>query len=682
MKSVCDFLGKTIAYLVAASISVCMGGAAWANGVAGSANLDYFELSAEQLFSAEVTSVTKTPQSVLKSPAAIYVISSEDIIRSGATSIPEVLRMAPGVHVARINNHSWAIGIRGMNDRLSNKLLILMDGRTLYNSLFSGTYWDVQDYVLEDIDRIEVIRGPGAALWGANAVNGVINIVTKKAENTQGNMLKVGIGNEERLFTTARHGGELENGNGFYRVYGKYFNRDAQRANDGGEASDDWQAFRSGFRVDLQQLPNTNDTLTVQGGVYRSDADQLTDPFDISNPGLLVEDTIRSEGLNLLTNWKRQLSGDSALTVLSYVDYTSRDEVLLDDRRLSFEAETMYEMEQMGRHKLNSGLRYRYTTDSLQGNPAVSFDPSDRTDHLFSAFIQDQITLKPEEWYLTLGAKFEHNDYSGFEIQPNVRLQWHPDNRQTLWASVSRAVRTPSRLEHDVDLTTSIFNFAGTPSRLVLQGNRDFDSEELIAYEAGYRHLIGPDISLDTAIFYNVYDKLKITDVTSFLFVPADAFGPDRFLLTANAANDMTGETYGFETTMDWRVTDNWRLAASYSFLDLQLHSAGTVFNNRAFSSEDEEGEAPHHMFNIYSLYNITDNVTYDAFLYYVDSLQEHEADDYVRLDMRLGWRINDSLHFNLVGQNLLDDAHREFSESVASTQIQRSIFAKVIWQF
>lgn len=433
----------------------------------------------------------------------------------------------------------------------------------------------------------------------------------------------------------------------------------------------------------MNEVRDARDSLTVQGDIYKSDADYTGELRDYANLGL-AESTIASKGFNVLGNWRRQLADDSALTFLSYVDYAERSQIELLDERISFDAELHYEMAQAGRHKLNMGTRYRLTKDELSGvgDGVVTFNPRSRSDQDFSAFIQDKITLKPEEWFLTLGSKFGYNDYSGFEIQPNARLQWQPDDRQTLWASVSRAVRTPSRLEHDLNLVAGVIPTGGLPFEVRFEGNPDFDSEELIAYEMGYRRAFTPDISLDTAVFYNVYDQLAINAIQTPFPAPAEGPRPARLIIPLMPQNNMTGETYGFEAYANWRVSDAWRLSGSYSFLDMQLHSAGSFFGGNAISAEGDEEEAPHHMFSIQSLYNITDNVTYDTFLYYVDRLQGHQTNDYMRLDMRLGWRINDSLHFNLVGQNLLDDAHREFSQSVSSTEIQRSIYAKVIWQF
>ena len=645
--------------------------------VSAEASVDYFELSPEQLLTAEVVSVTKTSQSVLQSPAAIYVLSNEDIVRSGATSIPETLRMVPGVQVARINTHSWAISVRGFNQALSNKLLVLIDGRTVYNPLFSGTYWDVQDTIMEDIERIEVIRGPGAALWGANAVNGVINVITKAAADTQGGFASISARNKLRGSAQLRYGGKMGD-NGHYRVYGKGFDRGQQKAIGGGDANDGWRSERGGFRADWQENPA--DSFTVQGDIYQSQTESInSSPILISPFRLTEEETVQSKGGNILGHWVRQLGEDSRLDTKAYIDYTSRDQILLKDERLSLDIDTQYELPQQDRHKWVVGGRYRYSMDDLQGDDTVAFTPGSRSDNLFSTFFQDQITLYPEEWYLTLGSKFEYNEYSGFEVQPNARLSWQPDKHQTWWTSVSRAVRTPSRLEHDINIDLAVLPGA-VPTLGFLQGNRAFKSEELIAYELGYRNQLSQEVTFDAATFYNDYSNLTTAATLPGFLVPATGTDPAFFALPIVATNMGEAETYGGELTLGWTPAPNLKFGASYSYLDMQLH-APTLLGG---SQENAEGQSPENQFNVHSMWNMTDDLSWDTFAYYVDRLPTYQVEDYLRLDMRLGWRINEQIQFHLIGQNLLDNAHQEFSSATTATaaEIQRSFFAKVTWQF
>lgn len=623
---------------------------------------DYFNIPVEQLVNAEIVSASKKPERLMDAAAAVFVITSEDIRRSGVRTIPDALRMAPGVQVAQADANSWAVSIRGFNGVLANKLLVMIDGRTVYNPLFAGTYWELQDMVLDDIDRIEVVRGPGGTLWGANAVNGVINIITKHTSETIGNYITGVYGDEEKGTVSARHGGNL-GGDAFYRMYGTYYGHDSSRAINGDNAQDEWWSGRTGFRADW------DDDFTLQGDVYRVLDNQLNSTPQVGVPGnaIIAEENMESQGANILGRYKQDYAEGALLTIQSYLDYTSRDQILLEDQRVMYDFDAQYNFAPSGSHEFTAGAGYRFMHDELEGSPSVEFSPSGRDDHLFSTFVQDKITLHPDRWYLTLGSKFEHNDYSGFEIQPNARLQFFPDLTQTVWASISRAVRTPSRLEHDLDQTITVLSPA---TEVILQGNRDFDSEELIAYELGYRKQLNADLSFDVATFYNDYDQLSTVG-----FLPATAG-----VFPIEAVNGMTAETYGIEIASSWNVNSDFKLSAGYSFLHVDLH----VADNNGFDLETGEGTSPQHQANARASWNVTDDVTFNTSAYYVDQLSTDDVDDYVRLDMNLEYEINENLHFNLVGQNLLDDAHREFSSplSLNAAEVERSVFGKLTWQF
>lgn len=639
------------------------------------AEIDRFSLSPEQLFSATVMSVSKTSEKLMDAPAAIYVLTGDDIMRLGATSVPEALRVVPGVNVARVNSSGWAVSVRGFNSTLANKLLVLIDGREVYDPLYSGVYWDIQDMALEDIERIEVIRGPGASLWGANAVNGVINIITKSSADTQGGLVSALAGNQDRAITTGRYGGKFGE-NGSWRVYGKYLNRDDEKTVTGMNARDGWEEGRGGFRADFKGTGEHRDEFTVQGDVYNSNTGQWRLASFLSAPftRLQTED-INAHGGNILGRWTRNFTDDSKLIVQSYVDFSARDQLLIRDERRSFDLDAQYELPQFDRHKVIAGGRYRLSDDTLsQTTPTVSFTSPDRTDQLFSAFVQDKITLEEKTWYLTLGSKFEHNDYTGFEIQPNARLQWHPDEEQMVWASVSRAVRTPSRLERDLTIAqlTGAFSFSFNTI-----GDRQFDSEELIAYELGYRRQITPKLSLDVAAFYNDYDNLSTLTLTSFdLSLPAPLF------LNYTYGNQTAGEAYGVETTANWRALESLNLSASHSLLVLALHNPDSLALNPA----QPETQSPKYQANLRASWDIIQDVSYDTTLYYVSALSDFQTSSHVRMDMRLGWRITDGLQFDLVGQDLFDPSHREFTSPtdthVLATDIGRSIYGKLTWRF
>jgi iron complex outermembrane receptor protein len=638
-------------------------------------NNDNFELSPEQLFNATVVSVSKTSEKLMDAPAAVYVLSNEDIMRSGATSVPEALRLVPGVQVARVNASVWAVSVRGFNGTLDNKLLVLLDGREIYDPLFSGVYWDIQDVMLEDVDRIEVIRGPGASLWGANAVNGVINIITKKAQDTQGNLVSLSAGNQERAIAEERFGGKLGD-SGYYRIYGKYFNRDSEKTITGMDANDGQTMGHGGFRADWKNETSGRDDFTVEGDAYHSDASQYRKmPIFNTSTTLLTEEDLFAHGGNILGRWNRKLSSDSNFTVQSYVDYTARDQILIGDRRVTYDIDAQYELPSLGRHKIITGLGYRYSDDELSGTQFVTFTNFGENTRRYSSFIQDKITLMPKSWFLTLGSKFEHNDYTGFEFEPDARLQWSIDDKQMAWASASRAVRTPSRLEEDLHIVQA----AAPGVSLDTLGNPNLNSEKLLDYEIGYRRQITSAASLDLATFYSDYHGLSTFVFDGF----AAGTNPARLIFAFIPTNATAAETYGGEATADWRVSDKWKLSASYSLLNMNLFGDDHVV---ALGAEDAENQSPHHMANLRSQWDVTKDVSWDTMLYYVSGVSNFDVGDYARLDMRLGWRIADGLQFNLVGQDLLDRAHHEFiapnDSHVLAIDISRSVYGNLTWRY
>jgi len=636
-------------------------------------NMDYFDLPPEQLLAAEVVSVSKRPEKLSQTPAAVYVITNEDIIRSGVTTIPDALRMAPGVQVAQQDTNSWAVSIRGFNAILAKRMLVLIDGRTVYNTLHGGVYWEAHNLTLDDVDRIEVVRGPGGTLWGANAVNGVINIITKKSGNTQGTQITGGYGSHERGFATARYGGVVGE-DGFYRVYTNYFDRDNFQNLSGTSSNDEWSGNRAGFRADWGNY------LTVSGDVYRSGADQNFETFSLTPPFATAEpETAVNKGGNLTAHWQHQLEQGGQISLQSYLDYASRDESVLSDERYIFDIEGQYNFQPMGRHSLITGAGYRYIMDNLSGSGLVTFSPASRNDPVYNAFIQDKIALVPDEWYLTLGSKFEHNFYTGFEYQPSGRLQWIPDETQSVWAAVSRAVSTPTRIERDLDITSLVLppGVLPAPSVITLENNKNFDSEKLLAYELGYKKQLRSNLSLDLAVFYNEYHDML--SLTASGLTPV-AGPPAHFLLPLEAENEQSAETYGGEATVAWTINDRWKLIATYSYLEIFAHAPSVI----SFSQETEEEMSPVHQVSLQPSWTINDNLSLDGRLYYVDEVPEQEIDDYFRLDLNFGWRIHKNLKFNLVGQNLLQDEHREFGSPTAvnAAEIERSIFGKFTWKF
>lgn len=641
-------------------------------------------LSIEELMNLEVTSVSKKEEKFSEAAAALYVITQEDLRRSGATSIAEALRMVPGLQVAQIDANKWAISSRGFNDVFANKLLVLMDGRSVYTPMFSGVYWEVQDTLLEDIERIEVIRGPGATLWGANAVNGVINIITKSAHDTQGWLVTSGAGTHESLFGAIRYGGKLSD-DASYRIYTNYFDRDSFARADGSDAADDWDVLRGGFRIDWET--SVSDSLTFQGDIYQGDISQtLTSPSLFPPFSQTHDDAADLAGGNVLARWQHTVSDASDMALQLYYDHAERRQLTHAERRDTFDVDFQHRFPLASRHELVWGLGYRLTTDDTDNGIGVSFDPESREDHLYSAFIQDKINIIDDRFWITLGSKFEHNDYTGFEVQPGARLLWTPKERQAVWASVSRAVQTPSRCHSDFRTDAAVFpNPDGSLNLLAVLGNEDAESEELLAYELGYRVQPSERLALDIAAFFNEYDNLRT-------FEPGRPFpetspAPPHLVLPSYVDNRMDGETYGVEIAAHCNVTDHWKLAAGYAYLQIELHPDAS---SRDRTATDAENNNPHHQFHVRSYLDLLRNLQFDTALYYVEALDFLRAGltadipRCIRLDARLAWRATRNLDVSLVVQNALDDRHLEFgpSSGINPTEVERSIYAKVTWRF
>ena len=653
------------------------------------------ELSLEDLLQVEITSVSKKKESVSGAPAAVFVITDDDIRRSGAASIPEALRLAPGLIVARIDSNKWAITARGFNDRLANKLLVLIDGRSVYTPLFSGVYWELQDVVLEDIDRIEVIRGPGATLWGANAVNGVINIITKNAKDTQGALVSLGGGTYERAFGTLRYG-DMIGDDLAYRVYMKYFDRDEFLDENQDEATDDWDMLRGGFRVDWQM--DENDLLTLQGDGYGGTlGNQYTFPVPNDPFWLYIDANDNVQGANFLSRWTRQLPDDSDLSLQFYYDYTERDHYAFHERRDILDWDFQHRFQIGERQEFVWGLVYRLNLDELQGGEQISFDPDSRTDQLFSGFIQDEFELVPDQLSLILGSKFEHNDYTGFEAQPNARMVWTPHEKHSFWASVSRAVRTPSRGEHDLERYESARIFGETiglpfDALVATVGNENFLSEELLAYEIGYRTVFSERAFFDAALFFHDYDRLRVP-VSDDIEFRSDGLGRPFIELKSPLVNDMEGTIFGLEvaSTLDVASRMKWKLAYSLSVIELDYQRDSLIDN----AEEIEETVTPQQQVSWMTQIDVAKNVEFDIWLRYVDEipfpnyssfLADSQLSDHVNLDIRIGWSPSEQFELSLVGQNLFDSHRREFFNSTfwfsAPTYIDRSVYVKATWRF
>jgi iron complex outermembrane receptor protein len=655
---------------------------------------DYTKLSLEELMKIKVNTVSRTESTVGHSPAAVFVITREMIARSGATVLPELFRMVPGMDVARIDGNKWAVSVRGFNQRFGDKLLVQVDGRTVYNPLFSGVYWDAVDYPLEDIERIEVIRGPGASVWGANAVNGIINVITRRAKDTQGGLLSGGGGTEEHGFGTLRYGskgGEKLH----WRVYGKGFTR-GEQFSQVGDPNDRWWGVSGGLLVDGQV--NERDSFTFQGDFLSSEAGRkdlrpmVAAPFVLTN----VETEVTHSG-NMLARWSRQLDHDSGWTLRAYWDHVQRkgDNGFVDLRWDTFDLDFQHQLPRRNRQRIVYGLGYRYVDAFLgpsasDGGFAVSFPSPNRHPQLFSAFAQDQIVLVDDKLSLTLGSKLEHNDFTGFEVQPTTRLLWTPTGLHSVWAAVSRAVRTPNLSEDGIGtrqlpVSTSPLVFPQ------LTGSPDFESEELMAYELGYRAQPTDPFSIDLALFYNVYDKLRVA--VPGALKPSAA--PRTLDLPLSFQNRMKGKTYGAELSTAWKLADWWRFHGAYTLVKMNLHADPTLPAGTRNNAEAAEGQSPQQQIYLQSSWDGPRQLRFDLIGRFVDRLHGFNPtgvgggdviDDYASLDARVGWKPRKSLELAIVGQNLLDNHHPETgtAQFLRSSPVQgrRGVYGKVtIWR-
>ncbi len=626
------------------------------------------ELTLEQLSNIEVTSTSKEPEQISKTPAAIYVITQEDIRRSGVTSVPDALRLAPGVEVGTVSSTTWAVGIRGLQSNFSKTVLVLIDGRSVYTPLFAGVYWDVQDLPLENIDRIEVVRGPGGTIWGANAVNGVINIITKSTAETHGVMASAAGGSDPQTVDVAQYGGG--NNHGFnYRVYGKGFIRPSIYHRDGNNY-DGWHQQRGGLRMDWNHL---RDDYMIEGDVYSGDS-----PHQIGTTN--VDDVV--SGGNLVARWRRQLSNDSDLYLETYFDRTNRIGEQLGETRNTIDLDFLYHFKFKDRHDITVGTGLRWSPNHfVQKQPGLDLLPHDETDQIYSSFLQDEIQLVNNRVSLILGAKLEHNNFSGFDIQPTGRILWTPTPHASFWGAVTRAVATPSRIEEDFKLTAEIS--ANPLEFLMLSGNPNFKSESLVGYEAGYRDLFTTRLHLDVAVFHNVYSHLQSFGaiVTTTEPIPP----PPHIVLTIPYENSVAGSTNGFEIAPSWQARKWWRLSGSYSFVAIDLHAtAPTADISSTGSVRTYEGSTPRHEINLQSNVNLSKKFELDQIYRYASGLPAQSVSAYQTLDVRLGWNLDSHFELSLVGQNLFQPFHSEWGTgdpSQVPLALRRSAYAKITWR-
>jgi iron complex outermembrane recepter protein len=632
-------------------------------------------LSLSELGNIEVTTVTKEPEEVWKTPAAIFVITQKDIQRSGATSIPEALRLAPGVEVARISSDEWSIGIRGFGSRLSRSVLVLIDGRIVYSSFTAGVYWEVQDTLMEDIDHIEVIRGPGGTIWGPNAVDGVINIITKSSKDTQGGLVSGGAGNVEQGFGEARYGGG--NGSNFtYRVYGKGFARSPEYHSDGINY-DAWQAGQAGFRMDWAE--GTRDSYTLQGDGYSQGAGESVSAATYNPPAnFILDGDAHLSGGNVLFRWKRNLGEKKDFQLTAYYDQTSRKELNFGDIRNTVNIDYLQRFP-LPRQEISWGVEaYASHGDEIELYSGLYFNPSALTDQYYTAFIQDEITLVKNKLALLAGPRFLKTNFTGLLIEPTARLLYTPTKTQTLWAAFTQAVRTPADVERDFFLSSYVSNVGSLPLFARFNGNRNFQSERLNGYELGYRRLVGPKLYVDVATFFNQYRNLLSEDITGPISIETNP-APTHLLLPAAFGNGVKATTEGGEISSEWQPKSFWRLTGSYSFLEMHVENAPDSTN--VSDPKSIQGSSPQHQVLAQSNFDLPKSVTADFQIRYVSSLPALQVPSYWTGDASLGWSPNKQLRFSVVGQNLFQPFHYEYLyDPRGLVGIERSIFGRVTW--
>jgi iron complex outermembrane receptor protein len=639
---------------------------------------DLYQISLESLMNMEVTSVSKREQKLSQAAAAIFVINQDDIRRSGALNIPDLLRMVPGLDVAQINANTWAISSRGFNYQFSNKLLVLIDGRTVFTPSQDGVNWDTQDVPLEDIERIEVIRGPGATIWGSNAVNGVINVITKSAADTQGALVTAGSGTENRAFGTVQNGGMF--GDMSYRVFAKYLDVDDLPPVIG-SGSDAWHLLHGGFRLD-GHLANA-DPVTLQGDIYSGSEGAVIGHIESISPpdNDIVSRTTNLSGGNVLGRWSHLHASGTETTLQVYFDRYLRLGGELDETCDTIDIDFHQNARVGSRHFLVWGAGYRHAADRTVGTIDQAFAPADMSLRLYSAFIQDEITLRPDRLTLTVGSKLEHNDFTGFEVEPSARLAFTPSTRDTFWAAVSDSARTPSLRDDNADFNLAALSLPnGSPAIATIEGNPQQKAEYLLSEELGYRIQANAWVSIDVSLFHNRYRNLRSFEQGA----PLPQTIPQPYTeIPIFQGNHVHGSTDGVELSTKIRVTDQWTLSPGYALLNINLHN--DPGSPDVSTVPDTEGSSPHHQAQLRSALNLSRTLSWNVAAYFVGRLPAQQVPSYTRLDTQLSWQPTPAIALSLVGQNLLRDRHVESMEiltSVNSSQVQRGAYAKISWKF
>ncbi len=664
----------------------------------------YLEMSLEDLMDVTVTSMSKRAQALQETAAAVHIVTGEDIRRSGATCIPEALRMVPGLMVAQNNAGIWSVSSRGrgFNPIFENKLLVLIDGRSVYSPVYSGVFWETIDVVMEDIDRIEIIRGPGTSVWGTNAVNGIINIITKSAADTQGLMASVLYGTAEKGTGALRHGGKFGEDNS-YRIFTKYRHLDETEDIDGNDIPGELESALWGFKTDIK--PDQRSVLTLQGDITSGNIDgTLTYPDMSTNPATTVESINNSDLLlgNVMAHYSRELDKDSNISVQSYYSHDDRDgraySVAIDTMDLDFQ----HQFSPLENHAAQWGLGYRLTSVSANSDEnAVVFGRNERSDDLFSAFLQDEISFLDGKWILTLGSKFEHNEQTGLEILPSARLLWHVTEQHALWGAISRSVRTPSIAEQDIiyhidgrtvqslaEVPPGSGNYVpvSIPVRTSLLGDADLDSEAILVYELGHRFTPSTKFLVDTSIYLaqgdNILSAARSATQPTQLEIMQQLAQNGFTQNDINTNNDEKANMYGLEVSATWTPLDRWKLQGWYAYYEDDYDYDGDGLDN----FESMYGDiSPRHQFFLRSSISMPHDTELDIMSRYVSELPGLDIPDYATIDARLGWHVSDKVEISLVGKNLFEPNHQESRTDIvygSAATVERSCYLKLKMDF
>ncbi|MEW6751013.1 MAG: TonB-dependent receptor [Candidatus Latescibacterota bacterium] len=652
-------------------------------GLAADAVSRLAELSLEELMEVEVILPSRSPERLASATAAITVLTGEELRQLGVRSVPEALRWVPGMQVGRIDANKWEVSARGFSGLFADKLLVLIDGRSVYNPLFSGVFWEVQDVDLADVERIEVVRGPGGTLWGANALNGVINVVTRGAAQTPGLRAEVGTGDRQRVWGAGRYGGRLGR-EGHFRAYGRYF---AQGASRGAQepVEDAWHLGRLGARADWQV--SSDEELTLDASVYAGEAGQsFLQPTSLSPPyqERLYYDAPLGGG-HLLGRWQRGMGRRGDLELHAYVDRMDRRDAILRGSIWTADVDFQHRLEPVSGGELAWGLGYRLAADEYRGTFTLSMLPRRRLAHLLSGFAQGGASLLSGRTRLVAGTKVEHNGRSGLELQPNLRLGWFPTHRQTVWAALSRATRTPSRADDDILATLRVLppGAAGPGSpltRVVLLGNREFASEELVALEGGYRANLAEQLMVDAAAFLHRYDRLRSDEPE--LPYPDEASPQPHLVVPIRVSNGLDGRTWGGELALSWQPGQRWRLEGAYSFVAIDLWPDAGSQDQTTEASEEES--VPRHQVGLRSHVELAPGLELNLAGRYVAELPYARIDRYATVDAHLEWRLRPRLAVSLVGINLIDSPHLEYvsrSTNNVGALVEREVYTGIRWE-